>query len=371
MNEILRIHLAGVPYEIDIAAKKDLEKYLIAIKKSLGDEADAMEDIEIRMTEILSARGVTRDHVITEHDLKAIKEQLGEPQDFSSTNSSDAKHEKESVASKVNQIFTDKRYYRDTDNAMIGGVLSGFAAYTGWDVTLLRLLLVALAFFTAGFAIILYIVVWICAPEASTTSEKLEMRGEPVNIDSIKQSAKKFSEQAEKTTKNVATKVSKSAQEASHAVVAAKPHVASAGRTLARILGVFAGIIGLIVSLACVFALVVTSNQIFFSIVQGDIVARTLLIVAVSFVVATVALIIIIGVVISIALLIGSFGKGVKITLITATIITILLMIAAASVSGAWFSTAGRDGAYQFRDAIHDRAIRIDPNSDWCIGICR
>ena len=33
MKEITRIHLAKIPYEIEIEAKKDLEKYLNALKK--------------------------------------------------------------------------------------------------------------------------------------------------------------------------------------------------------------------------------------------------------------------------------------------------------------------------------------------------
>ena len=33
--------------------------------------------------------------------------------------------------------------------------------------------------------IILYIILWIIIPQAETTAEKLEMRGEPINVDNI------------------------------------------------------------------------------------------------------------------------------------------------------------------------------------------
>ena len=36
---------------------------------------------------------------------------------------------------------TRRRLYRNPDDKMLGGVISGMAAYLGWDVTLLRLLL--------------------------------------------------------------------------------------------------------------------------------------------------------------------------------------------------------------------------------------
>ena len=60
MNEITRIHLARTPYEIDIEAKKALERYVKAIKESLADDVAIYDDIEIRMTEILADRGVPR-----------------------------------------------------------------------------------------------------------------------------------------------------------------------------------------------------------------------------------------------------------------------------------------------------------------------
>ena len=53
MKEITRIHLAKVPYEIEIDAKKVLQKYLDELKKYSADE-DIFSDVEIRITEILS-----------------------------------------------------------------------------------------------------------------------------------------------------------------------------------------------------------------------------------------------------------------------------------------------------------------------------
>ena len=52
MKEITRIHLAALPYNIEVAAKKELEKYLHAIESSLGADSDAMREIESRITEI-------------------------------------------------------------------------------------------------------------------------------------------------------------------------------------------------------------------------------------------------------------------------------------------------------------------------------
>ena len=48
MKEITRIHLAKTPYDIEVDAKKALEKYLKAIERAMRDD-DVMYEIEARM----------------------------------------------------------------------------------------------------------------------------------------------------------------------------------------------------------------------------------------------------------------------------------------------------------------------------------
>lgn len=347
MNEITRIHLARTSYEIDVNAKKELEKYLLAIKKSLGDEVDAMEDIEIRMTEILASRGVVKDSVITESDVKAIKDQLGEPKVFSADSEESKKGKEETIADKVSSAFADKKYYRDTDNAVLGGVMSGLAAYTGWDVTLLRVLAVLLVLFSWGFLIILYLVVWICAPAATSTSEKLEMRGEPVNIDSIKESAKDFGRKAEKAGKNAASKVSSAAREVSQ-------NSAGAINTFVRIIMIFFGIIGLFVIFGMVMGTIVAGNTIIYSVVTMDIAAKPLLIVAVSLALAFIVSLIALGSTIVFALLAGHFKKGYKNSLLVSLIFSILLFAGACGTTTAWITINGREGVESVVNQVVD-----------------
>lgn len=79
-----------------------------------------------------------------------------------------------------------RKLYRDTEHGSVGGVAAGLAHYFKIDVTLIRVLFVVLFFAGAGFLI--YLVLWIVVPEATTLSEKLEMRGEDVTLASIDQS---------------------------------------------------------------------------------------------------------------------------------------------------------------------------------------
>ncbi len=101
-----------------------------------------------------------------------------------------------------------KKLYRDRDNKLIAGVCSGLAKYFGIQTWVPRLLFLipflSFAFrwghwgdfgfpdfinfsFSPG-SVFVYIILWLVIPEATTTSEKLEMKGEKVDMNSIKNS---------------------------------------------------------------------------------------------------------------------------------------------------------------------------------------
>ena len=74
--------------------------------------------------------------------------------------------------------------YRDPDARIIGGVCSGLGAYWNIDPTLIRIVFIVLAIFGLA-GVLIYLILWIVLPEASTVAQKLEMRGEPVNVSNI------------------------------------------------------------------------------------------------------------------------------------------------------------------------------------------
>ena len=180
MNEITRIHLAKTPYNIETQAHAALRSYLDAIEKALHADTDAMREIESRMTELLADRGISGETVVTMADVEALQKQLGDPKDFAGEDNAE-----ESDAAQAPK----KKLMRDTSNAMLGGVCSGIAAYFGWDVVWVRIAAVVLLFITSGVMIPLYIILLVVMPEAKTTSDRLEMAGEPVNLETLKQNA--------------------------------------------------------------------------------------------------------------------------------------------------------------------------------------
>jgi phage shock protein PspC (stress-responsive transcriptional regulator) len=174
MKEVTRISLASVPYNSDIDAKKELEKYLHAIEVSLDADADTMKEIEARIAELLADRGVTGDTVISLDNVIHVREQLGDPKDFASdplVTATDSPQQ--------------KRLMRSHGDEMFGGVCAGIAAYFGIDTVWVRLAFIILFFVTSGFMLLIYIVLWIVTPPAKTAADRLQMKGKPITLSSL------------------------------------------------------------------------------------------------------------------------------------------------------------------------------------------
>lgn len=211
MKEITRVHLAKTPYDIEVEAKKALEKYLADIERAMKSE-EAMYEIEARMVELLGERGVKKDGVITAGDVADLRAKMGEPKEFSedgevdpSTDSADSSDGAGSAAAAEKSKKPIKRLMRDTDHAVFGGVCAGIAAYFGINPLWIRILFIISPFISFGTTLLIYIVMWISLPEAQTAAEKLQMRGEEVTFDGLKNFS--VSDETAKKTKTVAVKV--------------------------------------------------------------------------------------------------------------------------------------------------------------------
>lgn len=186
MKEITRVHLAKTPYSIEVDAKKVLADYLSGIERAMHADDEVMQEIEARVVELLAARGVQADGVITAGDVAAVRQQMGEPQEFSEGGAvadGDATLESEEVPSQQ----PAKRLMRDLDNAWFGGVCAGIAVYLGVQPVWIRLLAVVSPFMTLGASIVLYVLLWVMVPAAQTAAEKLQMRGEAVTLTALKE----------------------------------------------------------------------------------------------------------------------------------------------------------------------------------------
>ena len=150
---------------------------------------------------------------------------------------------------------SNRKLYRDGDDKFLGGVAAGVGHYLGIDAIWLRLLLIAL-FFSAGFGFLIYIILWVLLPEATTTAEKLEMEGEHVTIDNIeKKIREEFSaikETLEDGANNVKKKVAdgfqKNGKKATSGLQELIGVIGSIVSVLFNIIGKFIGVIIIIFS---------------------------------------------------------------------------------------------------------------------------
>lgn len=193
MDKTYNISLGGFAFQIDDRAYQILKKYLNDIRlflKNTEGVDEIISDVEYRMAELLKEKMSGRE-VVNTQDVDFLIERLGTPEQYDSEEISD---DTSSKYTNYKAVDSNKKLFRDPDNKMMGGVLSGIGHYIGLDATWVRLIVVALPFFDFIFLgvstltiLTIYMILWIVVPEAKTTSEKLQMRGEPVNFDSIKE----------------------------------------------------------------------------------------------------------------------------------------------------------------------------------------
>ncbi|MEA3343657.1 MAG: PspC domain-containing protein, partial [archaeon] len=161
----------------------DVDEETSGNSQSVFDISDApfeiIADIESRIAEILQERMSDTKQVVNITDVDHVTEMMGQPSDFAEED--EPVHEDKKSKERTYYSRTTKRLYRDPENKMIGGVCGGLGAYFNTDPLWFRLLFVALIIFS-GVGLLIYIVLWVVVPEAYTTAEKLEMRGEPVNV---------------------------------------------------------------------------------------------------------------------------------------------------------------------------------------------
>jgi len=178
MNKTENINIGGHPFIIDAPAYKELETYLSSLKQHFSGHQgceDIMEDIELRISELFVMQIKDR-KVIEMKDLDAIKTIMGTAKDL-------GMEENNTMDNTTTSQKLNKRFFRDNESKMIGGVASGLAAYFGIEIIWMRIIFILLAM--SGISPLIYIIMWVLVPSAKTRSEKMEMQGEPVNIKNI------------------------------------------------------------------------------------------------------------------------------------------------------------------------------------------
>src|SRR5574344_769649 len=189
MKKNITINLFGSLYNIDEDAYELLQTYENQLRTYFsrqegGDEIS--EDIERRVAELFEELKEQGKEAIDMDDVQSIIRRIGKPEDFQA---SDEENEtpKEENKKAEEKTRAAKKLFRDPNDKMLGGVMSGLSHYFGGDSLLWRLIILILIIFSSGIFIVAYIVGWIVIPQAQTAEDFLRMEGKPVNPDTISQ----------------------------------------------------------------------------------------------------------------------------------------------------------------------------------------
>ncbi len=207
MKKSFPTNINGKIFYIDEDAYSLLQNYLSQLHATfVGSEGEEIvADIESRISELFEEKINAGAHVIIISDVNTIIETMGRPEDISDSVSPEDTPHAEADGKAGNgprpsqrmpfisvNLPGRKRIFRNMQNKVFGGVFGGLAAFLDWDSTIMRILYVVLAIFTAPFVhfwpyVILYLLAWMIIPPARTPRQILEMHGEPVNIDTVGQ----------------------------------------------------------------------------------------------------------------------------------------------------------------------------------------
>ncbi|MCD8029851.1 MAG: PspC domain-containing protein [Bacteroides sp.] len=183
MKKTLTVNLGGTVYHIDEDTYRLLDNYLdnlhVYFRRQEGGQ-EIVNDMEGRIAELFSEKLLLgRSQVITIADVEEIIARMGHPEELAGEPKKEERqhHSQPSSGASSASRGAVRKLYRNPDDKLLGGVISGIAAYFGWDATLLRILFILLMFGSAGTCVLIYIILWIIVPEARTAEEKLHMRG--------------------------------------------------------------------------------------------------------------------------------------------------------------------------------------------------
>jgi len=180
MKKTLTIGIGGKSFIIDEDAHARLKTYLDTFRSRLTEEqgSEVMDDIETRIAELLLSNLGSGQQSVSLALVNRITAQLGMPDGKPEFENNENRMEDTTMSNPV------KKLYLDVESRKLGGVCSGLAAYFDIDVTIVRIIFLALLL-CGSFGFWLYLIIWIVAPRAMTPAQKCELRGLETNAENL------------------------------------------------------------------------------------------------------------------------------------------------------------------------------------------
>ena len=260
MKKSFSVNIDGRIFNIDEDAYDLLQSYLKQLGTAFGNGNDSDEivsDIEARVAEHLSE--MCPSAVVSIRDINTVIDIIGRPEQIgaeagetdNTANAEDSDSGNSAATTpppfpSADQARDSRKLFRDVEDSVFGGVLSGFAKYNGWSTTTVRLCAVIIALLTTVWPCILaYIIAWIIIPPAQTAEQKLRMAGMPVTAATIGQ-----------TVRDTANRAAEGLNNSFFSIL---------GRAIAAFAGFIAGSVGIGCAIGAVCALLLMIIGIFTS----------------------------------------------------------------------------------------------------------
>jgi len=206
MKKTVSVNIKGSNFLIEEDAYELLQDYLDRLKAALKNESgskEIIEDVELRIAELCSEKLTEFKTVVELEDIEEILKALGDPSMY-------IDEEEEPTAEKVYESSSNKgnerRLFRDTENAVIGGVCQGIANFMNVDVVVIRAIFVIILLF-AGFGFPLYVILWIIVPKTKTTIDRLRMKGRPITVESVREEVESAAERIKDKSSNFVSSI--------------------------------------------------------------------------------------------------------------------------------------------------------------------
>lgn len=169
MEKIININMAGRVIAIEDNAYTALKAYLESLSQYFAQEEghdEILNDIESRVAELMAERIRKGNVSINLEDIESIKNSIGRVEDFAAADDEPTPRTEGVNPSNRSGRKNTKKFFRDVNDKIAGGVCSGIAAYLHIDPTLVRIVFAILAIGGWGAGILLYLILWIFVPAA-------------------------------------------------------------------------------------------------------------------------------------------------------------------------------------------------------------
>ena len=217
MNKVIAINLNGNAYQVEESGYDALCDYLDSAEAKLKDNPDRVEiiaDLEQAIAEKCQRFLLPQKSVITSVEIDQIIKEMGPVYGADSDageagSAGDSGKERKAQNSEAGGAGAQaqsgpaphRRLFRIYEGRRISGVCKGLGAYFGIDENIVRVVFLALAFFTNAAMVPVYILLVVVIPYAQTSEDYAAAYGMPFNAQDFVNEVKNESEDWKKRAK--------------------------------------------------------------------------------------------------------------------------------------------------------------------------